>query len=671
MKKRLSFYVINENANQFDDYMENMIKALSDVSDQIVVLFPEQIRNLEKCKIADEADSYAKGQLSFGPYKARMDACDEVVICEDMLMGPVCPFEEMFFKMSEKGSDIWEVYPVENSLFHGLCVISNRELIQRLSSLESDWQEQSLLAYAEEHGYLVESYIDMASYRCLTAEPAILYSYEFVEKYRCPVFDYRIFSHSYTDVLDMGVGDGGKRLYDILKKSTQFHLDAFWDKILRDVNQADFAHNLNLNYIVDASRKVESMDTVKKVALIMHLYYEDLFEESLQYALSMPVYAKIYITTDSVLKKEKLEKLLDILSPRQCEVRLIENRGRDISSLLVGVKDIIHDFDYACFVHDKKTTQVEQGAVGKGFAARIFDNTLYNQDFVEGIIALFDENPRLGMLSPAPPNHSDYFPTIGQEWGVNFKETKALAEVLNLNVPLDEEKEPIAPFGTCFWFRTKALEPLFAKDWEYSDFPPEPNGTDGTILHAIERIYPYAAQSAGYYPAFILEKNYARLDLTNFQYYIRNYNYELLNYGGIGGRYGFMQERLRDILNGGKTPVQDMLDQYVEAEQKAREELQKYKEAHDRVVVEWENAANAYKESNAQLMSTKEQLQQVDAEWKKAADAYVETNHALSEMTDKYFETQKKYDELQVKYGHTIRGIMERIFKRLKRNTNA
>ena len=65
------------------------------------------------------------------------------------------------------------------------------------------------------------------------------------------------------------------------------------------------------------------------------------------------------------------------------------------------------------------------------------------------------------------------------------------------------------PYGSVFWFRPKALEPLFAHGWQHSDFPPEPLPQDGTISHAIERIYPFVAQSAGYYPAVVMSKNYA------------------------------------------------------------------------------------------------------------------------------------------------------------------
>ena len=43
----------------------------------------------------------------------------------------------------------------------------------------------------------------------------------------------------------------------------------------------------------------------------------------------------------------------------------------------------------------------------------------------------------------------------------------------------------------------------------YVNLLPEPLPQDGTISHAIERIYPFVAQSAGYYPAVVMSKSYA------------------------------------------------------------------------------------------------------------------------------------------------------------------
>ena len=73
-----------------------------------------------------------------------------------------------------------------------------------------------------------------------------------------------------------------------------------------------------------------------------------------------------------------------------------------------------------------------------------------------------------------------------------------------MTIDMNIEKEPVAPLGSMFWVRTKALRVLFDHDWQYEEFPPEPIETDATVLHAIERIYPFCAQHEGYYPGLWL-----------------------------------------------------------------------------------------------------------------------------------------------------------------------
>ena len=125
------------------------------------------------------------------------------------------------------------------------------------------------------------------------------------------------------------------------------------------------------------------------------------------------------------------------------------------------------------------------------------------------IIELFDLNPDLGMLSAPIPNHGDFFPTLGNEWTTNYLNTKKLADKLGVKISIDEKKEPIAPLGTMFWFRPKAMKLLYNYDWKYEDFPPEPNSVDGSLLHAIERVYPFVVLQEEYYPAVVMADEYA------------------------------------------------------------------------------------------------------------------------------------------------------------------
>src|SRR5690606_7372722 len=72
-----------------------------------------------------------------------------------------------------------------------------------------------------------------------------------------------------------------------------------------------------------------------------------------------------------------------------------------------------------------------------------------------------------------------------------------LASELAFNVRLDC-CTPVAPYGTMFWFRPRALRKLFERRWQWEDFNAEPNHVDGGLAHALERLIGYAAIDAGY-----------------------------------------------------------------------------------------------------------------------------------------------------------------------------
>lgn len=490
-----------------------------------------------------------------------LEQFDEIVMLNSTIMGPIYPLKETFDKMNVKDLDFWGMteyfkYPADPS---GCCVykyipdhIQSHFIVCRKSLVESKdfheywdnmpmihnyWEavgmhEMIFTKHFADMGYKWDVSVDMEDLRDYNGYPLMMCPIKLIEERRCPIFKRRSFFHDAVDYMSNTAGEQVRKLYDYIKESTAYDEDFIWETILRNYNQSDFVRNMDLTYILDRknSEQKEECNNKYNIALVMHLYFDDLLDNSFQYANSMPQNADIYVTTNSVEKKEKILNIFQKLKCHKLEVRVIENRGRDVSSLLVGVKDVIMQYDIVCFMHDKKTAQVIPGTVGAGFANKCLDNILASKGYVNNIIKCFDENPRLGLLTPPEPNHGWFFPTLGQEWRNNFKTAKDLADQLGIKVPMSEEKPPIAPFGTMFWFRPKAMKCLYAKDWEYEDFPPEPNNTDGTILHAIERLYPFAVQQEGYYPAIVMNDQWAAIEYTNLKYYVREYNNVLMKH---------------------------------------------------------------------------------------------------------------------------------------------
>ena len=49
-----------------------------------------------------------------------------------------------------------------------------------------------------------------------------------------------------------------------------------------------------------------------------------------------------------------------------------------------------------------------------------------------------------------------------------------------------------------FWAKKGALSKLFERAYTWEDYPIEPIGYDGTMLHAIERLLPAITKQNGY-----------------------------------------------------------------------------------------------------------------------------------------------------------------------------
>jgi rhamnosyltransferase len=177
----------------------------------------------------------------------------------------------------------------------------------------------------------------------------------------------------------------------------------------------------------------------------------------------------------------------------------------------------------------------------ESFSYHCFENILGSPVFVENLITTFQENPRLGLLVPPTPVHSDFHISLGNEWQNNFENALLLAKRLNINVDIDKAKPPIAPMGGIYWYRTKALKALFEIDFSYDEFPEEPiQDSNGTLMRAIECLYPFIAQQTGFYTGWVLSDISSKMELTNLYKILGDFNRVLLWKFGLNSRYTFM-----------------------------------------------------------------------------------------------------------------------------------
>lgn len=563
--KRLAVYFFSDAKGIVDEYVLYLLRGLEENISSCCIVCSENTQEQGKKQLRQFGEvilssarcnqiGYKEGLRHIG--WENLVSFDEIILLDNNIMGPVFPLKGTFQKMSEKEVDFWSVTKcfsvaeedgskVQDFIDPGFVVC--RLSMTRSAEFKKYWdllddrqvdgssdkiENKKFTDYFVSRGFSFDTPVEMEEFRDFTGDPLLMCPKKMLAVKGCPIFTIQNFTYPPVAYLRNTAGEQTSELYSYLKEVSGYDENLIWDKILREEHQSDIVKNLNLIYPLSENMKVKAENTEGlKMVLVMHLYFEDLLEESRRYAKAMPEGSDLYITTNTEKKKEAIREAFRDFPCKKLEIRVIENRGRDVSSLLTGVKDVIMDYDLACFVHDKKTTQLKPGTIGASFGRKCLENTLSGKVYVENIIQTFQDNPRLGILSPPEPNHSVYFSTIGGEWGPNYEVTEELAEKLGLTVPISLEKPPVCPMGTMFWFRPKAMEPLYRADWEYTDFPPEPNKADGSLLHAVERIYPYIVQQSGYYPGIVMTETYMAVEYSNLRYYTREYNKIMLNLG--------------------------------------------------------------------------------------------------------------------------------------------
>jgi lipopolysaccharide biosynthesis protein len=118
---------------------------------------------------------------------------------------------------------------------------------------------------------------------------------------------------------------------------------------------------------------------------------------------------------------------------------------------------------------------------------------LGSREIVESIFEIFTQCPEIGIV--APQHLEGIREWLG--WGDNFELSRRLARRLGVEMHINATLD--FPSGSMFWARTAALTRL----WDalsLDDFPYDHLGyqLDGTMAHAVERLFFVAAEVAGF-----------------------------------------------------------------------------------------------------------------------------------------------------------------------------
>lgn len=550
--KRLAVYVFWEKKGIVRDYVTTYLKGLSEVAEKIYVVVNGEIQPEGKQRLETQTGAIVLQRpnegVDFWAYKTALDyegdaiqAYQEVILCNCSCYGPIYPFSEMFNEMGKRDVDFWGIteWPFNAGGYEGTWILSYFMVFRPSLFLTEEWKsywenlcpvhsreeciqlhETKFTYHFAQKGFTYDVYCPNSGD---FIDPTIEAPDLLVMKQRCPIIKRKAFCAEYERFISYHRGNASRRVFDYIDKNGLYDVNIILDDLLATQHYAYVKDLLQLNYILP-EYKVEKRPSSAKIALCFHVYYEDLLDSCFNYMKSVPSYADIYITTPKESLRQIINEKVKTFGLHNVTVMVINARGRAESAFLVATKKFILDYDFACIVHDKKSSFLNPGCLGIEFGLHNLDALLETPEYVENIIALMQENPRLGILQPMNLLYGPFREIYGKEWGENYAGTVDLLKRSGIDLPISPDIPPIAPLGAMFWFRPKALKYLIEMDWEYEDFPEEPLPLDGSLIHIIERAYPFFAQNEGYLIGSVSSIKDAEVHITNLSHLYRSAN---------------------------------------------------------------------------------------------------------------------------------------------------
>lgn len=264
-----------------------------------------------------------------------------------------------------------------------------------------------------------------------------------------------------------------------------------------------------------------------KTAVFVHLHYTENINKYCDYLNCIPSETDLYISYSNSTVYEKMKKLI---TRKEVTYVCKENRGRDVSALLVALREYVLRYEVFCFIHDKKSKENETKGETVEWVKLLWECCLGGTNYINNVIDSFYSDDELGVLFPPPLVTKNFGRIFENSWGTDFENTCKLANRLNINEQIDSKKAPMA-LGTCFWARRDAIKRIFDVHWKYEDFDDEPLPIDGTISHAIERIFQYIALDSGYAVSYLIKDTYCEEYLENMDVFSTKVSNVLSSFG--------------------------------------------------------------------------------------------------------------------------------------------
>lgn len=211
-------------------------------------------------------------------------------------------------------------------------------------------------------------------------------------------------------------------------------------------------------------------------AVVIHLYYHDLWEEFHDRLQQLSFPFDLYVTltyrdADTAEVQARIQR-----DWPEARVLVLPNRGRDLFPFVHLINaGWLDPYDAVCKFHSKKSPHREDG---EAWRQHLIDGILPSKDSAD-LLKRFLEDETAAIWVADGQHYA------GQNWwGSNLARCRQLLARLEITPDPDTLDFPA---GSIYWIKPQILDMLRGLELGFADFDAERGQTDGTLAHVLER----------------------------------------------------------------------------------------------------------------------------------------------------------------------------------------
>lgn len=228
--------------------------------------------------------------------------------------------------------------------------------------------------------------------------------------------------------------------------------------------------------------KADPSQKILRAALHIHAYFTDQLPNIMTRLACNVARPDLYISVTDAEGHMAARRATESYSGAVRAIEIVPNIGRDIGPLLtVFGPRLVADYDVIGHVHTKQSDHVRDANIVRRWIELTLSGVLGGPKagpIMDRVLTCFNINDKLGIVYPEDPH------VFG--WMANIPPARRLLAIMGRGPIPDAINFPV---GTMFWMRAAAFQPFIDIGLTWDAYPSEPLATDGTFLHALERLF--------------------------------------------------------------------------------------------------------------------------------------------------------------------------------------